>query len=90
MEIKKHYRAVPMPSLCKHLDDMTQGYLRGAGIEDFPAPEPHDFFRSRKYCVEAYEHRRSTCGDTKAYCIGWAIGREDRLKEEEEGERQWR
>ena len=88
MEIKKHYRAVPMPSLCKHLDELVSGYLRGADIEEFSTyeaiPDPHDFFRSRKYCVEAYEHRRSTCGDSKAFCIGWAIGREDRMKMEAE------
>ena len=88
MEIKKHYRSVPTSLLSRHLDEMVNGYMRGADIEEFEAYEvfkdTYMFFRSRKYCVEAYEHRRSTCGDSKAYCIGWAIGREDRMKMEAE------
>lgn len=94
MNVSRHYRRVPVQILLHSQEELEAGYLRGAGIEEFTAAEvmhdPAAFFRERRYCVELYEHCRSTQGDSKPYCIGWAIGREDRLKEEEEGERQWR
>ena len=74
-----HYRTVPPRLLTRNTDDLKRGYEAATKAE--LTGGAREFFKGRRYCVELYDRARNTLGESQAFCIGWAIGREDRFEE---------
>lgn len=82
MTKSKHYRTVPVRILLRGAEDMKRGYESAFGSE-LKCESVLDYFKGSKYCVELYEHVRNATGASQTYCIGWALGREERFLDKE-------
>lgn len=77
---KLHYRSVSRLFARRHGEEIFDGYASARRVERLPAVidrEPGEFFAGASFCKEDYEHVRSTLGDSRAFCIGWAIAKEE-------------
>lgn len=73
---KRHFRTVS-PSLARRYgEEIFAGYASARRVERLPSvidKDPGDYFAGAKFCLEDYSHLRETLGDSKAFCIGWAV-----------------
>lgn len=77
---KLHYRSVSRLFARRHGDEIYAGYESAYRVERLPSvidKEPSEFFAGARFCKEDYEHVRSTLGDSRAFCIGWAIAKDE-------------
>lgn len=77
---KLHYRTVSSLFARRHGEELYDGYASAFRVERLPAVidrEPGEYFAGARFCKEDYEHVRSTLGDSRAFCIGWAIAKEE-------------
>ena len=77
---KRHFRTVSQSFARRHGEEIFAGYESARRVERQPAvidTDPGDYFAGAKYCLEDYSHLRETLGDSKAFCVGWAIAKEE-------------
>lgn len=77
---KLHFRTVSPIFARRHGEEIYAGYESAYRGERLPAvidKEPSEFFAGARFCKEVYEHVRQTLGDSRAFCIGWAIAKEE-------------
>lgn len=77
---KRHYRSVSHLFARRHGEEIFAGYASARRVERLPAvieTDPRDHFAKTRYCKEDYEHLRQTIGDSRAFCIGWAVAKEE-------------
>ena len=77
---KLHYRTVSSLFARRHGEELYDGYASAFRVERLPSvidKDPGDYFAGAKFCLEDYSHLRETLGDSKAFCIGWAIAKEE-------------
>lgn len=77
---QRHFRTVS-PSLARRYgEEIFAGYASARRVERLPSvidKDPGDYFAGAKFCLEDYSHLRETLGDSKAFCIGWAVALEE-------------
>lgn len=79
-EAKRHFRTVSPSFARRHGEEIFDGYASARRVERLPSmidKDPEDYFAGARFCKEDYEHVRSTLGDSRAFCIGWAIAKEE-------------
>lgn len=79
-KLERHYRTASRLFARRNGDEIYDGYESAYRGERLPAvidKDPGDYFAKAKYCLEDYEHLRSTLGDSRAFCIGWAVAKEE-------------
>lgn len=79
-KLERHYRTVSRLFARRNGDEIYDGYESAYRGERLPAvidKEPSEYFAGARFCKEDYEHVRSTLGDSRAFCIGWAIAKEE-------------
>ena len=77
---KRHFRTVSQSFACRHGEEIFAGYASARRVERLPSvidKDPGDYFAGAKYCLEDYTHLRETLGDSKAFCVGWAVALEE-------------
>lgn len=77
---KLHYRSVSRLFARRHGEEIYEGYASARRVERLPSVidrEPAEYFAGARFCKEVYEHVRQTLGDSRAFCIGWAIAKEE-------------
>lgn len=77
---QRHFRAVSPIFARRHGSEIYDGYASARRVERLPSvidKEPSEFFAGARFCKEVYEHVRQTLGDSRAFCIGWAIAQEE-------------
>lgn len=77
---KLHFRTVSPSFARRHGGEIYDGYASARRVERLPAvidKDPAEYFAGARFCKEDYEHVRSTLGDSRAFCIGWAIAQEE-------------
>ena len=77
---KRHFRTVSQSFARRHGEEIFAGFVSARRVERQPAvidTDPGDYFAGAKYCLEDYSHLRETLGDSKAFCVGWAIALEE-------------
>lgn len=62
-----------MEILYKHADELVRGYVAARVILDID--DVREFFSKARYCIEEYAIIRANSGFSRAYCIGYVIGR---------------
>lgn len=79
-KLERHYRTVSRLFARRNGDEIYDGYESAYRGERLPAvidKEPSEFFSGARFCKEDYEHVRQTLGDSRAFCIGWAVAKEE-------------
>lgn len=79
-KLERHYRTVSRLFARRHGEEIFDGYESAYRGERLPAvidKEPSEFFAGARFCKEDYEHLRSTLGESRAFCIGWAVALEE-------------
>lgn len=79
-KLERHYRTVSRLFARRNGDEIYDGYESAYRGERLPAvidKEPSEFFAGARFFKEDYEHVRSTLGDSRAFCIGWAVAKEE-------------
>lgn len=77
---KRHFSTVSPSFARRHGGEIYDGYASARRVERLPAvidTDPGDRFAKARYCKEDYEHLRQTLGDSRAFCIGWAIAKDE-------------
>lgn len=77
---QRHFRTVSPSFARRHGEEIFAGFASARRVERLPSvidKEPSEFFAGARFCKEDYEHVRSTLGDSRALCIGWAIAKEE-------------
>lgn len=77
---KLHYRSVSRLFARRNGDEIYDGYESAYRGERLPAvidKEPSEYFAGARFCKEDYDHVRNSLGDSRAFCIGWAIAQEE-------------
>lgn len=75
---KLHFRTVSPSFARRHGGEIYDGYASARRVERLPAliyKDPGDHFAMARYCLEDHAHLRNTLGDSRAFCIGWAIAK---------------
>lgn len=77
---KRHFRTVSPSFARRYGEEIFAGYASARRVERLSSvidKDPGDYFAGAKFCLEGYSHLRETLGDSKAFCIGWAIAKEE-------------
>lgn len=77
---ERHYRTVSELYALRHEEELQAGYESAHRVKRMPAGfdlDPWRFFTGARFCKEDYEHLRGTLGDSRAFCIGWAVALEE-------------
>lgn len=77
---QRHFRTVSPSFARRHGEEIFAGFASARRVERLPAvieTDPGDHFAKVRYCLEDYAHLRSTLGDSRAFCIGWAIAKDE-------------
>lgn len=77
---ERHFRRVPKLIAQRHGGELFDGYSSAYRVKRLPTridKEPQLYFAGARYCKEDYEHLRGTLGDSRAFCIGWAVALEE-------------
>lgn len=77
---KRHFRTVSPSFARRHGEEIFDGYASARRVERLPSvidKDPEDYFAGARFCKEVYEHLRQTLGDSRAFCIGWAIAKDE-------------
>lgn len=79
-KLERHYKTIPEFYARRHFEELTAGYEaahRSRRLTALIEGDPFHFFTDSRYCREDYEHVRSTLGESRAFCIGWAVALEE-------------
>ncbi len=77
---ERHYRTVLALYAIRNEEELCAGYETALRVKRMPAGfdlDPWRFFTGARFCKEDYEHLRQTLGDSRAFCIGWAIAKDE-------------
>lgn len=77
---ERHYRTVLALYAIRNEEELCAGYETALRVKRMPAGfdlDPWRFFTGARFCKEDYEHLRSTLGESRAFCIGWAVALEE-------------